>query len=485
MGHTLPAGQFGPVLYGGRGQRLRPLRDLRQARGWRRVALLALAFVTFVMLVATTTAGVLVWYGQYRLQRVDIAGISQPGDTDGDGQVDMEEITGVLNVLVVGRDSREGLTEQELRSLGTEMDSGQLTDTIMLLSLDPRRDKAALLSFPRDLMVTLCDGSRGRINSAHYVGEQLGAGGGSCLVQTVETLTLIPINHYVEGDFAGFIDVVDALGGVTLYLDRPLEDDFAGLDLPAGCVTLDGAEALGFVRARHLDNDFGRIARQQRFVHELTREVTSAGTLVNVPRLFSLVNSLSQAVHTDQSLSLSDMRRIAFSLRELGPDRLETRTVPGVQRTVGGAAYVVAKDGEAQSLFEAFRTGAIFPEQVGTKPPSEVALPDVPPVEVLNGSGTPGLASQVASLLRQRGFNVAGTGNADSFEFQRTQVVYPPHRMEEAELVARAFPGAALVPGEPAGKMRVVVGADFDPAAAPTTTLLLPAGSPGTRAARG
>ncbi|MDP8970860.1 MAG: LCP family protein [Actinomycetota bacterium] len=448
------------------------------------MGLLTLAFVTFVMLVATTTAAVLLWYSQHQLQRLDITGISEPGDTDGDGTVDVAEITDVLNVLVVGRDSREGLSEEELQSLGTEKDSGQLTDTIMLLSLDPRRDKAALLSFPRDLMVTLCDGTRGRINQAYYVGEQRGTGGGSCVLQTVESLTLVPVNHYVEVDFAGFIDVVDALGGVRMYLQEPLEDAYAGVDLPAGCVTLNGAEALGFVRARHVDNDFGRIARQQRFVHELMREVTSAGTLLNVPRMFGLINSLSHTVHTDQDLSLGDMRRIAFSLRELGPDRLETRTVPGVQRTVGGAAYVVAKDREAQALFEAFRSGAVFPQDLGSKPPTEVALPDVPPVRVLNGVGTPGLAIEVASLLEQRGFTVGGTDNADNFDFQRTQVVYPPHRMEEAQLVAKVFPGAALVPGEPAEKVTVVLGSDFNPAAVPPAEQTsLPAAMPEAAAA--
>src|SRR5699024_6111898 len=137
-----------------------------------------------------------------------------------------------------------------------------------LVQLDPRRDGAAMMSFPRDLRVERCNGSTGKINAAYAIGEGTDVGGPSCLVQTVNELTDIPIHHYVEVDLAGFIDVVEALDGVSMYLDQPITDRYAGVDFPAGCVTMDGAAALGFVRARNIDNDFGRIARQQRFAGE-------------------------------------------------------------------------------------------------------------------------------------------------------------------------------------------------------------------------
>jgi LCP family protein required for cell wall assembly len=443
-------GQYGPPLRGGKPR--------TRASTARRVGVVALSTVLVGTLLLTLVAGALVLYGERSLERIDVD-FGEPPEHDGP---DIDELTEVLNVVVVGNDSREGLTDEQLLRLGTEDHGGQLTDTVMLLQLDPRRDKAALLSFPRDLLVTRCDGSRGRINAAYVIGEQSGVGGASCLVQTVRDFTGITVHHYVEVNFAGFVDVVDTVGGVTMYLDEPIRDLTAGLDLPSGCVTMDGIDALSFVRARQLDDDFGRMARQQRFVRELTREITSVGTLLNVPRLFSLVDSVGRAVETDRDLSLGEMRRIAFSLRTITPESLDTRTVPAVPRRVNGAALVVAKEEEAERLFQAFRDGTVFPDELGTEPPAAVGVSDVPPVLVLNGAGIPGLAAEVAAALTERGFEVSDTDNAENFDFVQTQVVYPAQLLEEAELLAQALGGVSLVPGDPDDELIVVVGSAFE-----------------------
>ena len=454
IGQSLPTGQFGPPLRGGRD--LPPRR-----RPWRRLVTLAVAFISVVALTGSVTAGALLWYGQQSIGQLDIPGLARP---DGSAVANVEEMTEVLNVLLVGDDSREGLTDEQLLALGTDEVDGGRTDTIMLLQLDPVEGRALLLSFPRDLLVTRCDGSRGRINAAYSTGESTGTGGAVCVVETVSDLTGIPIHHYIEVNFAGFIDVVDTLGGVTMYIEEPgLRDRYAGLELEPGCQELDGAEALSFVRARKLDSDFGRMARQQRFVKELTDEVASAGTLLNVPRLFALVDAVGKAVDTDRDLSLADMRRIAFSLRDLSSGELDTRTVPATTRVINGASMQVMKEEEAEELFAAFREGEGAPDHLGREQPHEVTVADVSPVAVLNGAGVTGLAADAAELLEDRGFTVAGTENADDFDYDRTEIHHSPEAADEAKLLRQALPAAELVPGDDDEELTVIIGARFDP----------------------
>ena len=444
------------------------------------------AFVVVMTLTATATAGTLIWYSDHAVNRVEVSALHDntvvAADNDGDGeitpqeqQVQISEIEETLNVLVVGNDSRAGLSEEELGALGTEDHGALLTDTIILFQLDPDRDNAAMLSFPRDLLVTYCNGAEGKINAAYSVGEDTGVGGPNCLVDTVHELTGIPIHHYAAVDFAGFIDVVDTLGGVSMHLEEPLQDRYAGLDLPAGCVSLNGAEALGFVRARHIDSDIGRMARQQRFLKELVAEATSAGTLMNPAKLFGLVTSLAGTVETDAELGLDEMRRIAFSLRGVSADRLITRSVPVVDEMIAGGYYVIPIESQAEPLFAAFRDGSIIPPAptpppggvggTATEEPEEPELnaADVDPLVVLNGAGTGGLGSGTSAYLRERGFEVSVTDNADTFTTEATKVVHPPDLADEAAVVAEALGGARLEVGAAGDDLTVVVGDDFDP----------------------
>ena len=423
------------------------------------------AFLTICVVSTTITAAALVWYGEQQIDKVDVE-TQVPGDMDGDGAVDIAELKDVRNVLIVGSDSRKDLSAQERRELGTGSFGGTRTDTIMLVQLDPKRHGAAMLSFPRDLLVERCDGSEGRINSAFEIGKSSGVGGPTCLVRTITELTGIPIHHYAQVNFQGFVDVVDTLGGVRMYLEEPISDEDANVDLEAGCVTLRGADALGFVRVRKIDSDFGRIARQQRFIREVVDQVTSASVALNVPRLFQLVEAGAEAVETDPSLSLGVMRQIAFSFRDLSSDQIDSRTVPGFNRTIGGAAYVVVDPEPAEALFAAFRAGVAAPADVGTRGPKNVGIRDVPPVRVLNATSTGGLAAAVAGSLSERGLEVAGTGNADRM-LPRTRITYPADLREEAVVLRRIFAGATLVPSaeEEAGEMVVELGPEVDPEA--------------------
>jgi len=491
IAEELRAGQFGPVFQGGRAR----------AQGgvdWRRVTLALTAFLGVLAFGTVSTVGVLLYLGVQRVDQITIDGLREVGEQvpiPNDAQEEREasrgagidEITDVRNVLLVGTDSRQGLTDEQLLRLGTDDDGSNLTDTIMLFRLDPKADRASVLSFPRDLLVTYCDGSRGRINATFLNGGDTPFGGPGCLVRTIQDLTGIPIDHYVQVDFAGFIDAVDAVGGVTFYVEEPITDRFAGLDVDAGCVTFDGAKALGFVRARHTDNDFGRIARQQRFLRELVAESTSIKTLTNPARIVSLVNAVAGSITTDDQLSTGDMVELAYSFRELSNDGLDTHTVPGQPGLWGDAEVVFLDEAESSRLFADFREGLLgegVPTPTTTEP-APLTPADVPPLVVLNGAGVKGLAAVGSEALTARGFAVSRTDNAPEFGVGRTEVLYTPNRRGEAELVAAAIPGAALVPAAAASPLTVVLGEDFDPARMPppAPTPASPAGAPGSEEA--
>lgn len=419
--------------------------------------------------------GYLLYAGDREIDRVEVAALRAPGDSDGDGRVDIPEITEIRNILVVGTDSREDGNAK----LGPGDFEGKRTDTIMLVQLDPRRDIAAILSLPRDLYIPLCTGGTDKINAAYTYGETSGEGGPNCLVDTITELTGIGINHYVEIDFRGFVDVVDRLGGVQLYLDEPISDSKAQLSLEAGCVTLDGRDALGFVRTRQ-DSDFGRIARQQRFVTEVVEKLTSARIAFDLPRLFSLVSAGAQAVDTDRDFRLDEMRRLAFSLRGLTSDRVEARQVPVYDGDVGGVYVALPDEARAEELYAAFRAGVALPDDIGK--PARLTVADVSPLVVLNATTTTGLASAASSALSDQGFDVTTTDDADRQDLQRTQVRFPEELRGEARVVADSLGGARLVADDGAAALEVVLGDDADPAelaaaSAGTPTPQSPAGA--------
>ncbi len=480
-GHNPKAPPFGPVLHGGRPRNGGP--------NWRLLGVTFLCLAMSMTVGLGAAAGALVWTGSHSITRKDIAGLQIPHDLDRDGRLDVsevKEVTSVLNILLVGSDSREGLTPQQLEALGTRPEDSERTDTIILAQLDPRRNRVALLSFPRDLFVTRCNGSRGRINEAYPIGEHNGIGGPDCLVQTVRALSGIPIDHFVRVNLLGFINVVDAVGGVSFYLDQPLRDRHAGLDLPAGCVTLDGARAVGFVRARHIDSDFGRIARQQRFIRELVRKSTSVSTLLQPQRLFEIVQSVGKSVETDLNLGLSQIWRIAFTFRDLTAEGVDAWTVPVDDRYRGDAYYAYIRQQEADALFHAFRTGE-FPPRLGSSGALTGLGPqDVPPLQVRNGAGGEELAAAARRALVARGFTVSTARSTASFDLAHTKVIYPPDQRAGAELVARALGRVALASGNARDPITVIVGADFNPLTlppptgtpTPTSTPAAPAGSP-------
>ena len=336
---------------------------------------------------------------------------------------------GQRNILLIGSDSRENLTRRERRRLGTGNSAeGTRTDTILLLSI--KGSRAAMLSFPRDLYITRCDGSRGRINAAY------GLGGPSCLVQTVTELSGIPITQFLEVDFLGFHDIVNAVGGVQMCLDKPIKDQDAAIDLPAGCQRLNGKEALGFVRVRKIDNDLGRIGRQQRFMKELAKEMARPSTLVNPRRLFSTGNAVGRALTADEGLGVLDLAAMARAGAAMGRTDFPTLAVPGTSGFVAGASVINIDQIEAEKVFQSFRDGSVLSESDGALRPEDIAL------EVRNAAGVEGLATTAADALRRKGFVVTAVGNAATVD--TTVVLYTSGNRAKALYLAQQAPGGQV-----------------------------------------
>lgn len=450
-----------------------PFTSVRHAkrRRWGTAVRFAALGIAAVVLLALA-GGLGLWrYANSQLDRAEIPAIEANRDGDASSAVAAGERTPpapteTLNVLVVGTDSREGLTEQQLLELGTEDVGTALTDTIMLVQLSPLRDEAAIVSFPRDLRVEVSGEGPAKINAVHPMG------GPDLLVRTVQDMTDLRIDHYVEVNIAGFLEMTDAVGGVEVCLDEPMVDRYAGVDLPAGCQMLDGRKAAGFVRSRRVEDqfgggdDFGRIARQQYFIRQAMEEITSANTLANPVRVKRLIDAVAGAVTTDTDLGATQMLRLAESLSSISPDTVSTRVVPGYYSADTG--YVHAYEDQAEALFQALRDGTALP-QVGLTAPAELVAADVR-VVVLNGAGTSGLAGEVADFLEARGFDVVGTGNAGTaavpdYSYEVTEVGYAAGDEAKARLVADVLPGARLVELEDPptqGDVVVTIGADWN-----------------------
>lgn len=307
-------------------------------------------------------------------------------DGDGDGDGDAEALT----VLVLGSDSRESLTPEERQKLGTGDAPGERTEVIMLVRLDPDADDLRVLSIPRDTLITRCDGSRGRINAAYAIGEREDVGGPTCVVQTLRNWYPITIDHVAMVDFLGFVDIVDAVGGVPIELDQPISDENANLDLEAGCTRLDGEQALAFVRARGPDNDFGRMRRQLRFIEELRREIASVGILDDPPRFLRTANAVARATELDRSLTLNRIRILAQQHRDTLRLPVEGRALPGEIDASGPAAFLIVDDADVREGYRWLVTGAETAGEVpGAGTDDDDATNDDAPSEDGAGLGDP------------------------------------------------------------------------------------------------
>ncbi|MEU3828550.1 LCP family protein [Streptomyces sp. NPDC029080] len=244
--------------------------------------------------------------------------------------------TGSLNLLVLGSDSREGAADREL---GGGDGSGARSDTAMVVHIDAGRTKATVVSIPRDTLVTrpscpLASGGTTAVAHGAMFNSAYAVGGPVCAVKSVESLTGIRMDHYLEVDFSGFARLVDALGGVDVTTGQDIDDDKSHLHLKAGTHHLDGRQALALARTRHGigdGSDLGRIGLQQALVKDLVEQLSGAGLLTDPARLYEVADAVTSGLTTDTGLdSLGELTSLGRSLRGVTADRVRTVTMPVV-----------------------------------------------------------------------------------------------------------------------------------------------------------
>nr|WP_225859416.1 LCP family protein [Streptomyces albicerus] len=310
------------------------------------------------------------WHLNHNIKSVDIdsalgddrpaRGMTTPIPTGPDSVSATPLPSGALNILVLGSDSRNGKRNKEL---GGGSSGGARSDTAMIVHLDEGRTKATVVSIPRDTLVTrpscpLDSGGSTAVAYGAMFNSAYSVGGPVCAVKTVESMTNVRMDHYIEIDFAGFADLVDALGGVTVTTDEDISDEDSHLELEAGTHHLDGTEALALARTRHGigdGSDLGRITLQQQLVKALLDQVASTSLLTSPTRLYNVADALTDSLTTDTGLnSLTELMGLGQSLKALSSSTTETVTMP-VVTAPSDRNRVVADEPEAGELWESLK----------------------------------------------------------------------------------------------------------------------------------
>ncbi|MFC0601421.1 LCP family protein [Streptomyces palmae] len=445
----------------------RPARPKRRARWGLRLASVAAGLV-----LAAAGVGHAVLTGlESHIKRVNaFDGLSdRPRGSDG------------TNILVVGTDGRDRITEGQRRRYRLGGAPCRCTDTIMLVHLSGDRDRASVVSLPRDTYAEIpayTDRATGKRHPAHprKINAAYAEGGPSLTVRTVEHMTGVHIDHYLEVDFASFMKTVDAVGGVRVCTARPLRDSHSGLDLAPGSHTLHGGQALQYVRSRHLDAaaDLGRMSRQQRFLAALLRKATDSGLLLNPVRFTQVASGLLDSVRADRGFGTDELMTLGRALRHLTPASSEFASVPVSEPShpVPGVGSTVRWDrARAARLFQAIRQDRPLAEHAPRphhpRPRPRPAAVEVPPgrirVQVFNGAGTRGLGHRVDQALRRAGFATTGApADAARQGVAHTVISYDPGWDRSARSLRAALPGALLTPAPRQGPvLRVTVGTDY------------------------
>jgi LCP family protein required for cell wall assembly len=262
------------------------------------------------------------------------------------------------NWLITGSDSRQGLTRAQERQYSTGRDiSGHRSDTVMVLHVPSNGTRAVLVSLPRDSYVAIPGHGYNKLNAAYAFG------GPKLMAETVQNLTGLRINHFMQIGFGGFVNVVNAVGGVNMCLPGPLKDRASGLNLKAGCQTLDGGQALGYVRDRHnfTNQDLQRVQNQRLFLKSLLSKLTSTGTIINPFHSIPASFGTAGAVTVDSGTHLYQLIQVAFSLRNP-----LTTTVPIANANYATAAgdAVQLDTARAHELFRDLATDRAVPKHL-------------------------------------------------------------------------------------------------------------------------
>ncbi|MDT0266681.1 LCP family protein [Streptomyces sp. DSM 44915] len=457
----------------------RPRRAGRARTRTRRILLWTAGTLALLVLVA---AGAGAWL-YYRLN----GNITAAEVDDKLGEDRPEDLSpGAKTILVAGSDTREDTDG----SYGhTE---GMRSDTLMVVHVAENREWATVLSLPRDSWVEipacqLDDGSStephfGKINESFALGGMHGDAGSAaaCTIRTLEHNTGLRIDNFVSLDFLGFKDMVDALGGVEVCPEEPIDDDKAHIQLEAGCQMLDGEQALGYVRVRYSvgdGSDIGRISRQQEFMRSLAERAQDR--LTSPTSMYDFLDAVTRSLTTDPELAgLQPLYDLASDLQSVPEENLTFLTVPNYPRELDvpeDTANVVWQYPHTDLLFDALAHDRFLSEDELAAAAEELLAMDPAEirVRVLNGTDVPGRAAEVADELRAAGFQVTETDNAPA-PVPTTVISHPEALAGQARALAARLPGSAVETaaagdgeGAGGGELTLTLGPDYPGLRAP------------------
>ncbi len=398
------------------------------------------------------------------------------------------------NFLLIGSDTRQFITTgEDAGQFGDpEVEAGQRSDTIMVVHVDPRQQKGYLVSFPRDLEVDIPDKGESKINAAYNDGPQK-------VIDTLKANFGIDIHHYLEVDFEAFRGIVDAMGGVSVYLDTPARDQISLFEIPPpfgrafdpGCYVLDGRNALGYVRSRNYEQfiegegwvetgadapDIHRIERQQTFMRRLAIEAVEK-SIRDPLAANDIADEAIAKLHADQLLNRSDINKLINAFRRVDPNdpqgSIQMETIPWMPDPADPLGDLVLREPEASAVLARLNDFGPPPDEEQGPSPSTIRL------RVFNGSGVAGEAAQTSSELQQQGFATVGIGNNPGGNVAVTQIRYRPGSEDKAGVVQRYVGSVGRLVEDSTiveADVVLVLGRDFDgvtppPGAAPTDSI--------------
>jgi LCP family protein required for cell wall assembly len=388
-------------------------------------------------------------------------------------QVDLQQATPgqPFNILLLGADFRKG-------------DTAYRTDTIVVARIDPQQKKVWMISIPRDTRVFIPGHGYAKINAAHTYG------GADLVLKTVKQFTGLPISHYMEVNFVGFEDAVNAMGGVWVTIPQAIDDPKAASQsvhqraskIAAGYQKLDGEHALTFVRSRdgYADQDISRMKAQQIFFKAVADQLSKS---TDVAKTIRVVNAITPYVQTD--MNLMDLLKTALAMKGAGAKNIYTATLTGPWKT----PYIYTDTAKMAEIITAFRNGEAFTAAMSpsvlktpavyTATTSSVTTGAVKPaavkITIKNGWTKSGAAAQAAKVFKAKGFKVASVGNAKHRTYKQTLVIYKTNLSAAQMVAASLMPGATIVQNNgqytSSTEILVVIGADWNMSKIPAASI--------------
>ena len=328
-----------------------------------------------------------------------------------------------VNILLLGIDERE------------DQYGPWRTDTMIVLTIDPENNTAGMLSIPRDLWVTIPGYGEERINTAHYTGDlkKYPGGGPALAIKTVQHNLGITIHYYVRVNFGGFVEAIDTIGGVDIYVEEEIDDPqypdnafgYDPLYIPAGLQHMDGELALKYARTRHGGSDFDRLQRQQQVIMAVRDEVLRLDLLPQLlPKLPELLKTVGDAVQTD--LQLDKMLNLVQLTSQIDDEHIKAATIDSsmtepTTRHNGAQVLIPIRD-EIRAVVDEIFTAPAQAAEEETEDKDKLAAEGAK-IIVHNGSAVGNVAAQTSALLKEHGLQVVEFGNAERFDYPTTTIV--------------------------------------------------------------